>query len=214
MEFPEIQFEKFLPLYYDDVTRDRIKSGLSGFCAERGKDFEYPNFYTTNTPDYLLQSDILNSIRTVDWDGTKGDFIPIFSSGMLISNTCDVAPDNVRNINEKHALIAPILELSIFFDELNTNGYDEPQIKELHRKLKEQAPSNVIYLPPNFINGKEYIVFLDKISWIPISQLTGGYETIIDNRFIGLTNWAFYLFLFKVAYHFARLGDSYDRRAN
>jgi hypothetical protein len=214
MEFIEAELDKFLPLYYDLETRERIKSGLAGFYNRKEKPFEYPKFYTNDSPDYLLQSDLLNSVRTVSWSRSHNDFYPIYTSAILISNTCDIVQENERDYNEKQALIAPMLDINLFFKEMFDEGYNQQQIDEMHSVFKNQSISNILYLPPNFINGNEYLVWLDKICWVPPGQLNGGYASIIDNRFLGLTNWAFYLFLFKITFHFARLGRDNDRRSN
>lgn len=213
MDFLEADIDNLFPVYYDQETKERIKAGLDGFYSNRGKDFDYPAFYTTNFTNWLLQADILNSFKTIDWD-KDGNISEAFTAGMLISNTCDVDKENVRNANQKQALVAPLLELNSYFEELKNRGFNDERINILYKDLKDQRLSNILFLPSNFINEKEYLVWLDKITWLPTTQLNGGYNSVFENRFISLTNWAFYLFIFKLTFHLARLGEDDDGRIN
>ena len=201
-----------LPKYYGPETKEKIRKEFGKFFESRESDYEYQAFYTEETPDYLLQADMLNSVKIPLWSGD--DFISGYLPTMLISNTCDISPENLRNANPKLALVAPIIEIENFLKGLMEDGINQDVIESLYKSIKAQEVSNIMYLPPNYKNNKAYIVFFDKINSVPINFLSSEREKITENRFLSLTTWAYYLFLVKTIYHFARIGAEDDGRPN
>jgi len=207
----EQEWNVILPPYLLDADKGRIKRGLAQFIdpQERGKEKIYESFYLKDSQKYFMQGDLLNSIRTVEWDSEKEDYYSAYTTAMLVSNSCDVSVDNLRLLG-KEALFAPVFELNEFFKELKSVGKSEAQIKTIHSKLKQQEYTNLFYLPGDH-NGVEYIVFLDKICWYPATEIHKKLENIEKERFLSLSDWAFYLLVTKVALHFCRVPEKMER---
>lgn len=212
-QLSQYRFEDLLPYYLTTVEKQRLKLGVEQFInfETKEKALDYSSFYLKNPPEYLMQSDMLNSVKLVAWDDESKDFVSGFTPSVFVSNTCDVNNDNTRSINNKEAMFAPIIELEQYFNDLRDEGYSSSQITSFHNTLKQQDFSNLFYLPKNEKNGTEYIVFFDKISWSPIDELIKD-ESINNIRFISLSNFGFYLFILKLSYHFCRVPEEIDRK--
>lgn len=215
-------FERLLPSYLREEGKHRLRKALEQFSPNRGEvglenlsqskeSIDYSNFFSDISPNYFMQGDMLNSVRIVDWDEEIDDYYSGFSSVMLISNTCDVTQENERSLNYKQSLLAPVISVEEYFADLEDTGYSVDKIKSYHTSLKKQEISNLIYIPRNDINGKEYIVFLDKIIWHPSKTLQKQVKNLEDSRFISLSNFGFYLVILKISYHLCRLPEEVDR---
>lgn len=211
-QLSQYRFEDLLPFYLTSVEKQRLKIGIEQFVnfETKEKALDYSGFYLKNAPEYLMQSDMLNSVKLVAWDDESKDFVSGFTPSVFVSNTCDVNAENSRSINNKEAMFAPIIELDQYLDDLKSEGYSDAQIASFLNTLKQQDFSNLFYLPKNEKNGKEYIVFFDKISWSPINELIKE-DSLNNIRFISLSNYGFYLFILKLSYHFCRLPEEVDR---
>jgi len=209
--FQEQEWNVILPPYLLDADKGRIKRGLGQFIdpLERGKEKVYEDFYLQASQKYFMQGDLLNSIKTVDWNYLKEDYYSAYTTAMLVSNSCDVSVDNLRTLG-KEPLFAPVIELNEYFKELKNAGKSDAQIQSIHSTLKQQDYTNLFYLPANH-NGIEYIVFLDKICWYPATEIQKKLENLDNERFLSLSDWAFYLFVTKVALHFCRVPEEKER---
>jgi len=214
MSFSGLSIEDFIPSYFSPDIRERLKTGLSDFFykgSERDKD--YTGFYALDAPNYLMQSDVLQSVRTIDWDDDTRDYVLCYFPSMIISNTCDITEENIRTTNIKQALLAPLIPVHEYLNDLRIIS-SEDQILSFYNALKKQEFSNLFYLPANHKNGLEYLVCLDKIYWHPSTALNTLTEDINNHRYLSLSNWGFYLFLLKLSYHLCRLPEEYDGRKN
>lgn len=213
MSFRDRHIENFIPNYFNSETKDRLKTGLSDFFYSSDREKNYSGFYSFEAPAYLMQADILHSIRTIDWDEESQDYFPCFFPAIVISNTCDITDDNIRSTNIKQALLAPFIPVEEYLKDMQVQFKTE-QIRGFYNSLKRQEHSNLFYLPSNHKNNKDYIVFLDKIYWHPVNSLAQVTKNLEQERFLSLSNWGFYLFLLKLSYHLCRLPEDYDGRNN
>ena len=212
MTFSQEQFFSHLPPYLLDTGKGRIKDGLSQFIdpKEREKPKVYDNFYLQAHTNYFMQGDLFNSISVSEWDAGEEDFFTGYTTAMLVSNTCDVSSDNEQIIN-KDALFAPVFKLNEFFADLRAEGKNEAHIQSILSALKNQTLSHLMYLPPDSITHTEYVVRFDKIQCFPSSVINKMVKRIEDERFLSLSDWAFYLLIFKISYHFCRVPEEKDR---
>ena len=211
MSINDYTFDKLLPPYLTDVDKGRIKAGLDQFL--KGQDeIDYDGFYSYQNHNVLMQSDLVHSIISIDWDELGQRFKTGYIPGILVSNSCDVNLENKRSINNKEALFAPITPLRDYIESAREDKYSEDQIISFYDRLKKQDHTNLFYLPPNHINGREYIVRLDKIWWVPQTELIKIFEDINNSRFLSLSDWGYYLFLTKLSLHTCRVPEELERR--
>jgi hypothetical protein len=212
MAFDDISFENTLPPYLSQPNKTRLKEGLSQFFSvgHRIKDKRYDHFYLDNPPDFFMQGDVINSIPVYNWDAETNQYITGYSPVVMISSTCDIFEDHDRLL-EKEVLFATLIPLIDFCQDLEAEGFTEKNIKSIHSNLRQQLYSNLFYLPPNPIDGREFVVFFDKTFWHPSIKFLEKRERINEERFISLDHFGFYLFICKLSYHFCRVPEDCHR---
>jgi hypothetical protein len=211
MSLEDYTFDKLLPPYLTNTDKGRIRAGLDQFL--KGKDeIDYSEFYSYHSHSVLMQSDLIHSIISIDWDEENRKYKTGYTPGILISNSCDVSLENKRHINNKEALFAPIIPLQDYLKMAREDDYSDRQISGFYDTLTKQEYTNLFYLPPNHINGRAYIVRLDKIWWVPQTELIQIFENIDNSRLLSLSDWAYYLFLTKLSLHTCRVPEEIERR--
>lgn len=212
MSFSDQQWEKLLPSYLRAEGKDRLKDEIKQFFGEhRIGDKKYDNFYHSNPPLFFLQGDLINSILSPDWDEENRNYQTKYTPAILISSTCDICDENDQSIPKK-TLCAPVVPVELFLKALKEDlKYNDDKIKSMYATLKNQMYSNIFYLPPNEINKKDYLVFLDNIFPSPPSELKIKLTNLKKHRFISLNHFGFYLFITKLSYHLCRAPEEKDR---
>ena len=196
MSFGDLTWEATLPSYLTITDKTRLKDGLSQFFnpEHRQKDKRYDNFYLNKPPAFFMQGDLINSLHVYDWSFENDVYTTGFSPVIIISSSCDVFPKEEKLL-EKEALFARLIPLEDFFSDLKDDGYTKENIASIYNGLKNQAYTNLFYLPPNPIDSREFIVFFDKIFWHPSENFFEKLKNINDARFLSLDHFGFYLFI-------------------
>lgn len=212
MAFGDFLFEESLPPYLLLTDKTKIKKGLSQFFEpqHRQKEKVYDNFYLEKGAEYFMQGDLINSIPMIEWNSETGQYETGFSRVLLMSNSCDVAPENNRLL-DKEALFAPVIPLTEYFDDLREDGCTEDNIMTIYNNLKSQQYTNLFYLPPDSIHHNEYVVFFDKVNWHPSTEFQKKLNKIHEERFLSLDHFGFYLLITKISFHFCRVPEEKDR---
>lgn len=216
MHLTDQALETFLPGYLRPDVKNRLQSGLKSFFNDEtpNRERNYSGFYLLNAPLYLMQSDVVQSVRAIEWDLSIHDYVLCYTPAMILSNTCDITPENIRNANVKQVMLAPIIPLDEYEKDLRKAQIGSDQLRSFLTTLRRQELSNIFYLPPNHRNGKEYMVVLDKAFWQPLNAIETINSNLQQQRFLSLSHWGFYLFLLKISYHWCRLPETDDRQEN
>ena len=166
-----------------------------------------------NAKEYYLTGQFANEMLQGDcWTN-----LPLFKfetgekkrvRGIILSNTCDIAPDNKREIGP-NVVFSPILKLSKYADLLKESGVDAGRINAKIEAIKNQAVTTIFYLPDAVGGlGDEYIVILDNVHTMPAAAIEIGGE---NSKGFTLNDLGFYLFIFKLSIHFCRLRENIVR---
>ena len=131
----------------------------------------------------------------------------LYYDAILISNTCDIDEANKRNIPKK-AILAKLIPLDTFVETLHEMEVENAA--NILIQVKNQLFSNVIYLPETR-DKKEYIAYFDDLTIIEVEELTVLKDEITSNRIASLDYFGYYLFIFKLSYHFCRLPEETQR---
>ena len=210
--FGDDHFEKILPPYLTSSEKERLREGLSQFFPEyQGNDIPYDNFYSNYIDNYFKQSDLIAEVKSPLLNTVSGEYERVYVDSMLLSNTCDVSSGNPRIINTKQSIFAPIFNFREYLNDLRENGIPEAQIRSFELEVKRQRITNIFYLPPYQKDGPDYITLLDQLFWLPSAHLNSRLDHINDDKIRSLSNFGFYLFIFKLSYHFCRLPEETDR---
>jgi hypothetical protein len=230
-EFNHNDFDRLLSQsYLTETDKNRLRNGLLQFkdkvdTKEQLKDEvetekqlstrvwsskSYTHFYSIVSYNYLLQGDLLQSIRYPFWNENTAQYEKKYIDALAISNTCDMSADN-HSIIPKNILFAPLLSLTVYENLLNSSGIAIERIKNLIQDIKDQKKSNIFYLPCTPFNQQEYVVLLDELFFFPATELVEIQQEIIDNRIATLDYFGYYLFLLKLSYHLCRLPEDRHR---
>ncbi len=161
-----------------------------------------------NKEDFIYQGDGINNFIIVDVDDSfkiksnKGKVI-------ILSNTCDISLENKRYFPTK-ILYAPILSLSKYIKTLKNNNLNNEIIENHIKSIKSQHITQIFYLPKSGCLEDDGIVFLDRINNCSIKGVNKDF--IKKERIFTLSNYGFYLFLFKLSIHFTRMMENIDRK--
>lgn len=106
--------------YY--LTQEQ-KKGLAKALREFPRDTQY--YLTGLYQNYLLQGDGWTKLQIFNFQtGEKASI-----SGIILSNTCDVAPENERDL-PINIVFAPIIPLSTYSASLTQRGIESDRIRE------------------------------------------------------------------------------------
>jgi len=163
---------------------------------------------------YLSASQDNFAENRLQGDGWRG--LPLFSftsgekkdvRGILLSNTCDVSPENDRMLPPK-LVFAPIIKLSAIEARFIARGISPAQVAGKVKAIKEQISTSIFYLPVGGPLEEDYVALLDDVHSAPVS----AHENDNKEKLFTLSMAGFYLFVFKLSVHFCRLQENVDRR--
>lgn len=200
------KLDSILPSYLTEQKKDRIKDGLRQFVDKELKHKHYTDFYLPNPSDFFLQGDLIKEIRFPIFDKSKGTYDKKYYDAIIISNACDI--DFKQREIPKNVMLAMAIPFDEFKNDLAKRG-----IKSFDDKLiqvKNQMFTNLFYLPSNSKHDG-YIVPLDYIAQISIEELESLKSNISKNRISSLDHFGYYLFMFKLSFHFCRLPEEHYR---
>lgn len=196
----------YLPKYLSDEDTKKLLKNLE----------QFPNnidsrFYAKTLSDkkVLFQGDgFLNGFPVINLPESKIiNTVPV----IVVSNTCDNDENNKRKIHRPSVSYCPIINFQKFekmlFDKFPN---EKDSIFSTLESVKKQMVTNVLFLPA-YQYGLEYdgIVFFDKImsSNAEIISL----NEICEKRLFSLSDYGFYVFLFKLSIHFTRIQENVSR---
>ena len=193
----------YLPKYLSAKNYDTLIKELEDFPDNIDQ-----RMYTSIADEGLLcQGDVIKDMPYAEIDhlemGVKN------KDCIVLSNTCDIDPNNKRFFNSR-IMYAPLIELDKYKKVLLDHGVSEHQINGHINSIKEQRVSQILYLPKSQ-SFDESIVFLDKV--INIDHRYIDRVTLNDRRLVSLSDYGFYMLLFKISVHFSRLQENVVRGA-
>ncbi len=194
--------EKYLPKYLSQSEQSKLFEELKQF-----PDNIHKRLYSSQRdPDAIIfQGDGLASLPFVELPSTD----VIYPMVMIVSNTCDIFPDHSRAIPSS-IVYCPLIRLEAYRESLLKNRPKETDRIEAHiASLKKQECSSMFYLPPGLRLKEERIALFDRVVHHRADAL--DFPDLVKNRLFTLSDYGFYLFLFKLSIHFTRLREGVVR---
>ncbi len=194
------EVRKYLPQYLSDESSDTLFDALKDFPDNIDQRL-YTSYLTDK--EILFQGDCVKCMPLMSYAENKMLEVP----AMIISNTCDNFHDNQRSL-EPNVIYAPIIKISKIISLLEKQSIDEDKIKSIVSTIRKQRTSQIFYLPEGLGITEESVVLLDNVS-----SCENFYDADIveSQRFCSLSNYGFYLLLFKLSLHFTRIREKVDR---
>lgn len=197
-------FKLYLPKFLSAESDKELFDSLKDF--PNNIDSRIYTNYLSDT-DIIYQGDGIRDMLFVNLPNP--DIKP--APGMILSNTCDIDPSNVRNFPSQ-VVYAPIFNLFKYQEALNKNsGKTKEQIDSHIQSIKNQEITQIFYLPK--VEGKidSSIVFFDRACNYPNKLISR--ESLNKKRLFTLSDYGSYLFLLKLSIHFTRVQDKVERKS-
>lgn len=195
------QLRIYLPKYLTPTSEADLYAAIEQF-PENIDDRIYSGFSTADT-DHVYQGDGLKEMLLVRLPDPKTSM----GNAMILSNTCDIAPENERGYPAT-ICYAPIFRLDKFQESLKKRGKTAAYITSLLDGIRSQRITSIFYLPLGAGLAHESMVFLDRIISSAPSSIPKDLKTC---RLFSLSQYGHYLFLVKLSIHFSRLQEGVAR---
>ena len=195
-------YSLYLPEHLSKESTKKVFEELKDFPSNIGK-----KFYSFHLKKYadLLQGDGIKDIPFYHHELKETRQ----TNCMIISNSCDIDTNNRRKITN-YFLYAPIANLSKYKGLLEKEEMNRDAIESHIKEIRKQKVSNILFLPKINSNFNESIVFFDRISHDKNNIVDRS--KIEEKRLFSLSNFGFYLLLFKLSVHFSRMSEGIDRK--
>jgi hypothetical protein len=208
MGFQIDELFKLIPPDLTEQKKGRLRDGLRQFSeSNTSQDKYYTDFYLSPSLNYFLQGDLIKELRFATFNNTTGQYEKRYFDALLISNTCDVDESNKNTVTKK-VVLAKLIPLDAFVASLKE--LEVANAADILTQIKNQQYSNILYLPVTK-EKNEYLAYFDDLSTIEKEELNALKEDISTNRIESLDYFGFYLFIFKLSYHFCRLPEETER---
>lgn len=221
MAFDATEVARLFPSFLSAPEKDRIVQGLRQFDESVATAPKlYTHFFASTPAPYLLQGDLLPSIRVPVWQTGPASFGKGYTPALLIANTCDVdVLGNPRNVPKEVGFV-PLVPLPDFITALRSRleaqalspATIRAKVQSIEKELRSQFLTNVFYLPAGPGGLPEYVALLDRPFWFPAAELAEIGPALLPRRLASLSQWGYYLFILKISYHLCRLPEERDCR--
>ncbi|MGD0961527.1 MAG: hypothetical protein ABSB19_17090 [Methylomonas sp.] len=185
-----------IPYYLTQEAKENLVKELNNFSNKT-------NYYTNLYQQDILQGDGWLSLPVIDFQSGQRKLI----KGILISNSCDLDPNNKRELPTK-ITFAPIIRLNQYEQLLKTKISDPKRITDKITAIKAQHITSLFYLPKGNALEDEYVALLSDVHTIPYRTFEQQEGRI---KLFTLSQIGFYLFLLKLSVHFCRFHENIDR---
>jgi hypothetical protein len=128
---------------------------------------------------------------------------------MLLSNTCDVSPDNKRFFPSSLSYV-PIFSLDRYLEVLRKR-YEPERVNSHERDIRNQLITQIFFLPKSGKLFADSLVFLDRTQFASSDSVDR--TRLTDRRLYTLNDFGAWLFALKLSIHFCRFRDKVDRTA-
>jgi hypothetical protein len=199
------EIKTYLPKYLSAESEARLFADLNQFPENIDN-----RLYTSHLKDeeVIFQGDGLEGFLVVNLPDTTINKAPV----MVLSNTCDIGPDK-KSMLGANIVYTPIFNFDKYISLLKTKKPQEQEFIEKHiEAIKRQEITSIFYLPKGASLSSDSLVFLDKVNNCNSDYVAAN--KVKNMRLFTLSDYGFYLFLFKLSIHFTRVRERIDRKSN
>lgn len=190
------QIKLFLPKYLSPERQDQLWTELRSFPNNRP-------FYSTRVQEpELLQGDGWRGFIAIDFQSGERKIV----SGLILSNSCDIDAGNRRPLVPSVTFV-PIFRLDRYVEQLAAAGQTEQQRVSVVETVKRQEITSLMYLPSVHDAVPESLALFGDARSQPLDHFLAGERSLLFR----LSDFGFYLFLFKLSIHFNRIMEGVER---
>jgi len=185
-----------IPYYLTQESKNNLVSALRTFPDQI-------NYYVNLTSTKILQGDSWTSVEVRNFATGERKLV----KGILLSNTCDVAPENVHML-APNLIFSPIIRLNQYLNRLQAAGANSQQLQDKATAIRNQEVTTIFYLPQGAGLEEEYIAILSDVHTVPYPS----FNSISNKQKLStLSQIGFYLYILKLSMHFCRFQEGVDR---
>ena len=200
MEITSDSFKDQIPYYLTQGQKDGLLKELNAFI---NNSTIKTNYFSNNFQDKILQGDGWEKLQIRNF--YTGDKISIL--GIILSNSCNVAPDNERDLPIQ-ITFAPLIPLSGYVALLKKEKIKDPEIEDKVESIKKQRITSIFFLPADSYLPEDYIALFDQLYTMPLDVFNQKNK---KSKAFTLSMFGFYLFVFKLSIHFCRFQENVAR---
>lgn len=191
-----------LPSYLSAEDQKRLVAALQAISGGGRQEYLLGS-YENDFKELMLQGDGWRGFRAYDYERE----IVVATRGLVLSNSCDLAPDNPR-ATPSRVTFAPLVKLAAYEELLQQSGIKPESIEDKISSIKAQKITNIFFLPAGGDLAEDYIVRLDEAQSMPIAVQEKSAER---EKLFTLSMVGFYMLVFKISVHFCRLQEGVPR---
>lgn len=196
MQITTESIKEQIPYYLTQEEKENLVKALDRFPRKI-------DYYIDRYPATILQGDGWTSVNVISFEDGRRKLV----KAVLLSNSCDIAPENNREFPTK-LTFAPIIKLSRYLALLIKAGFDEQQVGDKVVAIKEQKVTSLFYLPKGAGLDEDYIALFNEVHTVPYQAFDGHKD---KQKLFTLSQVGFYLFLLKLSVHFCRFHENVAR---
>lgn len=200
------EIKRYLPQYLSSTAQQELFKELNQFPHNIDQ-----RIYTSQLSgqENIFQGDGIQNLLYINLPSTDIGEVP----GMILSNTCDIDQFNKRFMPLR-MVYTPIFNLekyeqSLIKSHVETGKRSIQAINSHISDIRKQYISHIFYLPKGGNLENDSMIFFDRINNYPSDSITG--QELPARRIFTLSDYGFYLFLFKLSVHFTRIRDGVSR---
>ena len=194
------EFKLYLPKYLSPSAQKELFGQLKAWPPNIDS-----RFYTSRILDdrMIFQGDGISSLPIVNPErlAIKN------ADGLILSNTCDIDLTNQRPFTSR-ILYAPIISLKRWSELLSETLAPEGMENHLE-DLRRQRVTQIFFLPKGKGLIEDSLVVFDQIVSYPNSKIPR--DSLEGTRLFTLSDYGFYMFVFKLSIHFTRMNEGISR---
>ena len=203
---PFEEVKKYLPQYLSSTAQQELFKELDHFPDNIDQ-----RIYTSQLTDEenIFQGDGIQNLLYINFPSTDIGEVP----AMILSNTCDIDPSNKR-LMPLRMVYTPIFNLgkyeqSLIKSHAETGTKSIQSINSHISDIRKQYISHIFYLPKGGRLQDDSIIFFDRLNNCPADSIES--QELSNRKIFTLSDYGFYLFLFKLSVHFTRIRDGVSR---
>jgi hypothetical protein len=199
MNFDTESLKRQIPYYLTAADQRVLVEQLRRFSSD-----EQPEYFSSP------RSDTFREVM-LQGDGWPGFELYVFDTGKLLevrgivlSNSCDVSPDNTRDMPTR-VTFAPLVKFDSYRAILDKSSLSKDVVSAKLASIKAQKTTNMIYLPASGPLDVAHVIRLDDLYSMPV----GSFKQ--RDKLFTLSMFGFYMFVLKLSIHFCRLQENVNR---
>ena len=205
MNLDNESIQRHLPHYLTTEERGALHGALKDISEGRSAEYLLSDYHDS-FKGQMLQGDGWRGFELFEFKTGTRHLVP----GIVLSNTCDVDPNNPRDIPSK-IIFSPLVPLTVYETKLRDAGVDDKRLANKMTSIKEQKITDTFYLPASGNLAEDHVIRFDDIHSMPMDVHS---ESQSSKKLFTLSNLGFYMLVLKLSIHFCRLQENINRDAD